>query len=216
MNFPCPSCQGPREIASTRVDGAALWARCATCGAESRFLGVPVPREEAASRVVHLRPVSVGPTREEPFRAPVNTCPKCISPKEEGALTCSACGLVFDNYREEEQALGDELESAWRVLLEGWEDPAAHDQLLSLAARTGSLAQVGRLYRIQLAHAPADPHALRGRDEVLRLAAVVAGGQLKADVSAPVAIRWGPASIAAVLGGLLLCVWVFLKLLGKL
>lgn len=111
---------------------------------------------------------------EDPFSIPEGRCPKCISPRPAKALSCSQCGLVFDNYVSSEQQPSPELATAWRELMESWDDTGAHDLALGSAATRGELAAMGRLYRIHLARYPGDPIAQRGRDEVLRLAATTA------------------------------------------
>jgi hypothetical protein len=78
---------------------------------------------------------------------------------------------VFANFVAAECEPSPELRAAWTELAGQWDDLAAHDRTVALAATRGELAAVGRLYRIHLARQPRDPIATRGRDEVLRRAA---------------------------------------------
>jgi hypothetical protein len=66
----------------------------------------------------------------------------------------------------------DPLAEAWRATLWGWSEWSLHERLLSMATARGELPAVGRLYRIRLVASPMAPIATRGRDEVLRLAAL--------------------------------------------
>lgn len=107
---------------------------------------------------------------EDPFLAPAGHCPKCIGPRAEGATMCPFCGLDFSLAQPEAFQPSETLAMAWRGVWESWEDTAVHDRVLALASQRGELAELGRLYRIRLAHLPEDPLAQRGREEVLRLA----------------------------------------------
>ena len=110
------------------------------------------------------------PPPEDPFAAPEGHCPKCISPRAEGATVCPTCGLDYTISQPESFQPSEPLAAAWRGVWESWEDPAVHDRVLALASQRGELAALGRLYRIRLAHLPEDALAQRGRGEVLRLA----------------------------------------------
>ena len=107
---------------------------------------------------------------EDPFQPPAGHCPKCISPRAEGAQVCPSCGLDYALFQPEVFQPSEPLAAAWRGVWESWEDTAVHDRVLALASQRGELAALGRLYRIRLAHQPEDALAQRGREEVLRLA----------------------------------------------
>ena len=108
----------------------------------------------------------------DPFAVPAGFCPKCITPKPEGAPACAQCGLTFDKFEPSSVGPSEWLASTWKALLTRWGDETAHAEVMKQAATKDELAQVGRLYRLRLASVPQDPFALRGRDEVLRLAVV--------------------------------------------
>jgi hypothetical protein len=63
-----------------------------------------------------------------------------------------------------------ELRAVWTDLVGRWDDMKAHDAAVASIAARAELAAMGRLYRIRLARQPLDPIALRGRDEVVRIA----------------------------------------------
>ncbi|MCP3105280.1 hypothetical protein LZ198_41070 [Myxococcus sp. K15C18031901] len=107
------------------------------------------------------------------FSPPEGHCPKCVSPRREQDVSCSACGLVYANFLPEEHSPSESLMEAWRALAARWEDWEAHDRLLNLAMGRGELAGAGRLYRVRLARAPDDALARRARDEVVRRASMV-------------------------------------------
>ncbi len=130
------------------------------------------------SRVVSLRPVTdavqlaaAAAQSEDPFAVPEDHCPKCVGERPPDALFCPHCGLAWANFRPEQVEVPEELAKAFIHALAGWDEPERHEALLSLAARTGELPAVGRLYRLRWVAAPTDPIAQRGRDEVLRRAA---------------------------------------------
>ncbi len=108
----------------------------------------------------------------DPFAVPAGFCPKCITPKPEGAPACAQCGLTFDKFEPSSVVVSDWLTGTWKALLTRWGDESAHADVMKQAAGKDELAQVGRLYRLRLASVPQDPFAIRGRDEVLRLAVV--------------------------------------------
>jgi rubredoxin len=96
-----------------------------------------------------------------------------VAARREDAMACAQCGLVYDNYRADEQRPSQAVAEGWRELAARWEDPAAHERMVTLGLSHGELAAVGRLYRIRLARAPEDALARRGRDEVVSRAAMV-------------------------------------------
>jgi hypothetical protein len=185
VKYLCESCDRLAEPASLRREAGALVLSCSKCGAETRAAWAEAQAEPAAAavprasapapsspRVVTLHAVPpMGSAGEDPFTVPEDRCPKCVAPRPEGALSCHGCGLVFANFVAAESTPSDELQAAWKDLTSHWGDVAAHDRVLAAAAVRGDLAAAGRLYRIRLARQPRDPLAVRGRDEVLRLAA---------------------------------------------
>ena len=189
--FLCSSCERLAPASSFRVNAGELVLVCARCGADSTLdadaaaaaapavtVAAPAPiQAPAPSRVVPLRPVddAVALARDaaqaqDPFAPPADRCPKCIGLRSEEALSCPHCGLVYVNFRPEDLSPSEELAQAMRAALESWEDSARQERVLALARARGELPAAGRFYRLRLAAAPLDPVALRGRDEVLKLA----------------------------------------------
>jgi hypothetical protein len=64
-------------------------------------------------------------------------------------------------------------EAAWGALRARWGEEEAHRAFLSGVNDLEGLARAGARYREVLASSPGDPAAQRGRDEVLRKAAVL-------------------------------------------
>lgn len=162
MKFLCPACERLAEIEKHRTQGGALLLTCAACHIESSAeIARPAPVVPAASTAA-ATPVT------EAFAVPADRCPKCIAVRAPAATACSQCGLAF-------AAAGDysppeELAGAWTELVSRWSDRSAHEKLLTSAVVQGTLASVGRLYRLRLAQAPGDATASWGRDEVVRRA----------------------------------------------
>ncbi|WP_395852504.1 hypothetical protein [Cystobacter fuscus] len=115
---------------------------------------------------------------EDAFMPPAGFCPKCIGTRKEGSVVCPFCGLDFARYRQDDFRPSPVVSSTWLGVLELWDSKSAHDKVLALASERGELPALGRLYRIRLARQPEDAMALRGREEVLRLAS--AGSMLLA------------------------------------
>jgi hypothetical protein len=80
---------------------------------------------------------------------------------------------VTDDSREGERAPGAGEEAAWAALRARWGDDGAHREFLSRVNDLDGLARAGARYREALSAAPGDVAAARGRDEVLRKAAVL-------------------------------------------
>jgi len=192
----CPHCERLLPVAHFRVEGGMLVVTCSACGAESRseetrlaasgpatFQGAP-PRVslasiEGASNVVVLRTAgheavskaAMAADLPQPFQAPPNVCPRCISPRT-GAAECPHCGVRFEGYEEALSLPPRWLRDEWLPLLRDWGNEAKHAQVRRKAQQLDSLAAVGRLYRLRLVAVPEDPIAAQGREDVLRLAAV--------------------------------------------
>jgi hypothetical protein len=148
----------------------------------------PPPAQGARASSTSLRVVrdtgsmpSVGAgssASEDAFMPPAGFCPKCIGTRKEGAVVCPFCGLDFTRYRQDDFRPSPVVSSTWLGVLELWDSKSAHDKVLALASERGELPALGRLYRVRLARQPEDAMALRGREEVLRLAS--AGSMLLA------------------------------------
>lgn len=223
MKFLCPACERLADIAGFRLDAGALLLRCGKCGVEGREASPPsappaaaaLPGLSASGRVeappspgapaplVFLRAVGPGgpvaPAREDPFTVPEGFCPKCVARRRPGVKACPSCGLLFANFRPADQEVAPEVASAWRELLDAWQDDLAHDRFLRLALADGQMVAAARLYRIQLAQHPDDPFAARGRDEVVRLASAAASALAPAGGKGPSpSRRWQVAAVAAI------------------
>ncbi len=199
MKFVCSNCERLVALEDFRVEGGVLVARCSKCGSETRSQPpgepreveeprVPAPAPSAPPRpalalasaghsnVVALRtPVveaveAAAKAASSPFEVPDGLCPKCLTPRLASAQECHACGLSFERGAPEGLEPAGWLSDAWVELLAHWDDEARHESLRNLAVERGELAPVGRLYRLRLAWQPQDPFAVKGRDEVLRLA----------------------------------------------
>jgi hypothetical protein len=107
---------------------------------------------------------------DDAFMPPAGFCPQCIGTRKEGTVVCPFCGLDFSRFRQEDLRPSPVVSSTWLGVLELWESKSAHDKVLALASERGELPALGRLYRVRLARQPEDAMALRGREEVLRLA----------------------------------------------
>ncbi|EPX61272.1 hypothetical protein D187_001055 [Cystobacter fuscus DSM 2262] len=148
----------------------------------------PPPAQGARASSTSLRVVrdtgsmpSVGAgssVSEDAFMPPAGFCPKCIGPRKEGSVVCPFCGLDFTRFRQDDFRPSPVVSSTWLGVLELWDSKSAHDKVLALASERGELPALGRLYRVRLARQPEDAMALRGREEVLRLAS--AGSMLLA------------------------------------
>jgi hypothetical protein len=108
--------------------------------------------------------------QEKPFDVPAGYCPKCITKRTPQALACPSCGLTFSTATADSFEPSDWLKEQWLKLLGAWGDDKQHEALRVQAMNHDELAPLGRLYRLRLADHPTDPYAVRGRDEVLRLA----------------------------------------------
>jgi hypothetical protein len=196
--FLCSSCERLTPASSHRVVAGELVLVCARCGAESTLeriapvrpelperppiappavTSIPSPPAHPPPRVVSLRSVNdaVALAKDaaqaaDPFEIPADRCPKCIGPRVDEALSCPHCGLVYVNFRPEDTAPSEELSQAMRAAMECWDDPSRHERILALARTRGELPAAGRFYRLRIVAAPQDPVALRGRDEVLKIA----------------------------------------------
>jgi hypothetical protein len=92
----------------------------------------------------------------------------------------------------------DDEAKAWAEVLGRWEDEAAHRAFLDRFRDLEGLARAGGRYRDVLTDRPADPVALRWRDEVVRRATVAGLASLpRIPEGVPQVPRWvRPAFIA--------------------
>jgi hypothetical protein len=197
VKYVCESCERLLEVKSFRVDAGSLVLTCPACGQESRTGVTPgagppplqpsvsaTPRAQlastqAGSNVVELRLSNRESTErartvaaESPFAVPEGHCPKCISPRAPEAKSCRSCGADFSLLSADMMMPSAWLQTAWIALLGRWGELDQHDALVVEALGKGEMPALGRLYRLYLSRVPADPLALRGREEVVRRASV--------------------------------------------
>jgi hypothetical protein len=214
VKFLCTSCNRLLELERFRLDGATLVVTC-ECGAESRAVpaSVPAPAPVAPARVgVAAAPAPAAPrgsptveaiasaaraAQGSPFAVPPGHCPKCISRRLAEAPACPSCGLVFAQAQSGFEP-SDWLKARWLSLLASWGDDARHEALRAEAMDKGELAELGRLYRLRLAELPGDPYAVRGRDEVLRLAVLPSLTVRRKDAS-PQVPTWKYVALSAII-----------------
>jgi transcription elongation factor Elf1 len=197
MKAVCSSCQRMIEVTTVKVVGDTGFLRCPTCGFESSLRittdelpmtsrQTPGPRalvlasSREASNVVTLRApmgAAIDSARRfadnHPFDVPEGLCPKCISKRDDTALACKTCGLLFANAAAEALLPPDELATEWCELLRNWGDERGHAAIRQASVARDQLPALARLYRLRLAAMPEDPIAQRGRDEVLAAASSV-------------------------------------------
>lgn len=77
-------------------------------------------------------------------------CPKCDSDVSSSATACPRCGLLrerFDDFERDPDVAPAHLQDAWRTVEQSWNDDAAHESFLKLAAATSAYSYAGRAYR---------------------------------------------------------------------
>lgn len=201
MKVLCPLCDRLGELDQFRFEGDLLVVTCSKCGAQTPVQASADPAQArvtaepatsrpsptpqrlssspGASNVVLLKNVNTEAVesaarsaRTDPFEVPAGLCPKCLAKRNERDTECPQCGLVFARFDAQTVTPPQWLAEAWRALLLEWGDENQHDKLRKKAVQAEGLPAIGRLYRLRLASMAQDPYAQRGRDEVLRLAAV--------------------------------------------
>jgi hypothetical protein len=88
-------------------------------------------------------------------------------------------------------------EEAWQEVLARWEDESAHQAYLARFSDLEGLALAGRRYRAELEAKPADPAALRWREEVLKRATVQGLAQIPRTRAPTPLPRWARLALAA-------------------
>ncbi len=212
------------EVVDFRLDEGFVLVRCTACGQQER-LSVSQASGAAARPPPPQPPSPSGARPAAPassagdFEVPRGFCPKCVSPRAEGATSCPACGLVFatavvDSALKPSPPLAD----AWRALAAHWGDAAEHVRFLRQASAGGELAAAGHLYRIRLARAPGDAVARQSLEAAVKLAsAPVSVAALRQDAaSAPSRRRAKAVAMAAVLLLAPTLMFALLRLLGRL
>lgn len=188
MKFLCPKCERLVELRDFQVEGATLVLTCPACGNAAKVPNAAAAVERpplqlasisGASNVVTLRSAgtdaitaAADAANRGAFEVPAGRCPKCVALRQPSAVSCFQCGLTFAQFDPTQVAVPPWLQQAWVSLLGDWGNETLHTELRQRAMNELELAAVGRLYRLRLASNPEDPFALRGRDEVLRMAVV--------------------------------------------
>jgi hypothetical protein len=227
LKFLCAQCSRTVDLERFRLDGAVLVVTCPACGAENRAEPTAAPAAAVApvraaapaplAAVVALRTPTVeaiaraaASAKERPFDVPEGHCPKCISKRSPGALACPSCGLTFSQAQSNDFSPSPWLQLEWLRLLGAWGDDAKHEALRAQAMNKSELAPLGRLYRLRLAGYPEDPYAVRGRDEVLRLAVLpqVTVRQLKVEPQPPM---WKYVALSVVIIGCLVALFFLVR-----
>ena len=219
MTGSCSACGQRVELVDVRLDQGLVLVRCPACGSEQRLslaaaptAAVQRPGAEASPRTADVPPGSIDAAVEPP----AGVCPKCISPRPAGAAACSACGLVFANFRPADHEPPAAVLGAWRTLAARWGQAAEHTRFLQLAGAADGLAAAGRLYRIRLAQSPGDALAQAGVEATLKMASapVAVAGMRRPESAPPRRRRWTLAVAAMVLLLPVAAAFVLLRLLG--
>lgn len=180
MKLLCDVCEQVVPLGQVRQEGGALVFQCPGCGAQGRIGAEPAPATAApvpaapAGEAPRLALVSSAPAPQLSLEPPSTHCPKCIEPREESALACPRCGLVFANFEPAQVEPSAELVEGWRALSSRWEEPAEHERLIRQAVQRGEVTELARLYRIHLATHPEDAQALAARERIISLVASAA------------------------------------------
>jgi hypothetical protein len=171
VKFLCDSCERLVEPESFRVEGSELLLACPRCQAESRlsrkFAGetgarmqspAPVSRPVVVPFAPRPEPIEAPPPTESESEVPVavvpasERCPKCAEPKM-GRSACAKCGLVFELYKPEQDAMPNSARREFAELLE------SGDLRKLEFVSTEQTAFLARLCRHHLADFPGDPRA---------------------------------------------------------
>lgn len=100
-------------------------------------------------------------------------CPKCGAARDETRTHCPKCGLAhakmtaFAKTRDDVPA---SLAAAWQRALDGWDDPARHDEVLRVVTQLDAYAWAAAHYRDRLQAKPDDAVATHQLDRVKRAA----------------------------------------------
>jgi hypothetical protein len=111
-------------------------------------------------------------------------CPKCGAAVRAEAAACARCGLTVARMAAyvdaQDAAVPEAVRAAWDRAVAGWDDSAAHDELLRLVVANNSFAWAAGRYRTRT-----DEVAVRQRDRLRRAAEVtlLAGAAARPDSS---------------------------------
>lgn len=178
MQIRCEQCGAEGEAAGIRTVEGAVWVVCGGCGEASPLLR----NEPAAAPTIAPEPVTatryattgvaaaveavafvpLTPPHEEGL--PPHKCPKCAH-RQDDDHACHKCGLVFANAQKRRpweevpanrKVAYGRVETAFRALVAGPADAAAHETFEALATREQAVEHAIRLYRHHLSDHPSD------------------------------------------------------------
>jgi hypothetical protein len=99
-------------------------------------------------------------------------CPKCHRTRLPGQDACAQCGLLvtrWETYKPEVPSL-EPVDKAWSDLQAKWDDDAAHEMFLELAAHFDGLDVAAALYKKRSVDDPQDTRAREGLTRAVTLA----------------------------------------------
>ncbi len=164
VGMTCPNCEAP-------ITAAAL----ATAETDDETATTtPMPRikqlddKAAAVRLATTPP----PLKDGTLAAKGPECPKCGTPIKTGASACATCGLATARMAtwkaEREEAVPEEVRTAWEAVMASWADEAKHDALFHLVTARGEYGWAAGRYREQARERIADKVAPKQMDRIRR------------------------------------------------
>ena len=97
----------------------------------------------------------------------VDACPKCGTACTPGATACKKCGLATERMesfaRAQQASIPDALGLAWERVLEQWEQPARHEEVMRLVTQHDAYAWAAAQYRSRAGDPVADKQLERVR-----------------------------------------------------
>lgn len=138
VKYLCSRCERLVHPARIEVHDASIELVCPKCGAreEAEATGDAPPATAA--------PILAPPSSGAPD---ASACPKCGAPRADLAA-CPRCGLVFERWRQRDaDAPAPALVALWERVVEKWDDTARHDEFVTAAFESSSLAYAARCYR---------------------------------------------------------------------
>jgi hypothetical protein len=227
VKFLCSHCDRLVALERFSLDGSTLVVTCGVCGEQNRSTSVTPPIGAPAVTAAGAVPPAGAPValrtpvveaiaraaasaKDNPFAVPDGHCPKCLTRRMPDVLACPSCGMSFGQAVPEAFDPSDWLKGEWLALLSSWGEDGRHERLRAEAMNKGELAPLGRLYRLRLASFPEDPYAVRGRDEVLRLAVLpqVTVRQLHSEPNQP---TWKYLALSVIIVGCLLALFFLVR-----
>ncbi len=225
MQIRCEHCGHEGEAADARSVDGAIWVVCGSCGEASPLIrpgkpDAPSPPAESTryattgvSSAVERVEMAPPPKPSAPAAGlPPNKCPKC-GHRQDDPFACHKCGLVFANAQKRRpwdeippnrKVAYGRVESAFRRLVAGESDAAAHAAFEAVAVKEQAVEYAIRLYRHHLADYPGDETSAVALSGLVQRAQMVAQSlareQIKTTVGAASrSLKWGAAAIVVLL-----------------